>query len=167
MRQSVSHFVAGFFIIAICVGSAANSQDVASFKQNANADDKAAEKTILSTFQKQVKAWNEGDLEKFMETYWKSPDLTFSAGGKTTRGWQATLDRYKKSYTTREKMGKLTFTEFELTFLGNTGALALGRWHLKLKDGDREGNFSVVLRKIKGQWLIIHDHSSSLEKEDK
>lgn len=123
-------------------------------------------KAILSTFEKQVKAWNDGDLEKFMDTYWRSPNLTFSAGGRTTRGWQATLDRYKKSYSTPEKMGKLTFTEFEITLLGDSSGLALGRWHLKRKEGNLEGNFSVVFRKIEGRWLIIHDHSSSLEKKE-
>lgn len=135
---------------------------------SAMADDQQKEDLqdeILHVFSQQVAAWNEGNLEKFMATYWKSKELTFSAGGKTTRGWQATLDRYKKSYSTKDLMGKLTFTHFEVTKIGSEGALALGRWHLKRKTDDREGNFSVVLKKINGQWLIIHDHSSNLEKE--
>ena len=32
---------------------------------------------ISSLLKKQVDAWNEGNLEKFMETYWKSDDLVF------------------------------------------------------------------------------------------
>jgi len=121
---------------------------------------------ILAVFNQQVAAWNAGDLEAFMETYWKSEKLTFSGGGKTTRGWQATLDRYKKSYSSKALMGKLTFTDFEVTPLGNSSALALGRWHLQRAKDSPEGNFSVVLKKFDGKWKIIHDHSSTLEDEE-
>lgn len=124
------------------------------------------QKEIDKLFKTQVAAWNRGDLEAFMSTYWKSENLTFSGGGKTTRGWQATLDNYKKGYPNKKAMGFLTFSDFEVTPLGSKHALALGKWHLKRESGDREGNFSVVLRKVKSQWLIIHDHSSSLEEED-
>lgn len=122
-------------------------------------------KEILAVFNRQVAAWNAGDLEEFMQTYWKSETLTFSGGGKTTRGWQATLDRYKKSYSSKELMGKLTFTDFEVTSLGQSSALALGRWHLERKKDSPEGNFSVVLQKFNGKWKIIHDHSSTLEEK--
>ncbi len=129
-------------------------------------DDSKTQKVILEVFKKQVQAWNDGSLERFMETYWNSPDLTFSGGGKTTRGWKETLARYKKSYSSKELMGHLTFSKFEVTVLGDKSALALGRWHLKRTKDELEGNFSVVLKKFDGKWLIIHDHSSTLEKED-
>ncbi len=121
---------------------------------------------IREIFKIQQGAWNRGDLEAFMEYYWKSKDLTFSAGGKTTRGWQETLDRYKKGYPSKEKMGKLTFSKFEISLLSDTVAMALGNWHLKRSDGDREGNFSVIFKKMDKKWVIVHDHSSSLEKEE-
>ncbi len=108
-----------------------------------------------------------------METYWKSEKLTFSGGGKTTRGWQATLDQYKKSYP-KGGMGALTFDGLEVTMLSDDddAALVLGKWHLILppKDGGdedvkKDGNFSLVLRKMDGKWKIIHDHSSTLKPE--
>lgn len=144
----------------------------ARFSAPANSDDQKATNSasltneILAVFNQQVAAWNAGDLEAFMETYWKSEKLTFSGGGKTTRGWQATLDRYKKSYSSKALMGKLTFTDFEVTPLGNSSALALGRWHLQRAKDSPEGNFSVVLKKFDGKWKIIHDHSSTLENKD-
>jgi len=61
---------------------------------------------ILKT---QAQCWNDGDIDGFMGTYWKSENLTFSGGGKTTRGWQATLDRYKKSYPSSPRVGQLAF----------------------------------------------------------
>jgi uncharacterized protein (TIGR02246 family) len=124
---------------------------------------------ILTT---QAQCWNEGDIEGFMQTYWKSEDLTFSGGGKTTRGWQATLDNYKKSYP-KDKMGTLTFDGLEVTMLSEEAALVLGFWHLTMppeKEGEadlkKDGNFSLVLRKLDGAWKIIHDHSSTLESEE-
>ncbi len=123
-------------------------------------------KDIPLLLKTQAECWNRADIEGFMETYWKSEKLTFSAGGKTTRGWQATLDRYKKSYPA-DKMGQLKFSGLEVTPLGSEAALVLGKWHLELpgKAGKvtKGGNFSLVLQKLGGKWKIIHDHSSSLE----
>ncbi len=116
---------------------------------------------IEAVLKAQTVAWNNANLERFMETYWKSDQLTFSGGGVTARGWQATLDRYKKSYATPEAMGKLHFDQLEITILESKTALVLGHWHLTLaNDKTRNGNFSLVMHKIEGQWLIIHDHSS-------
>ncbi len=122
------------------------------------------ETEVRSLLERQVEAWNRGDLEAFMETYWNSPELTFSGGGQTTRGWQATLDRYRERYGSREAMGTLRFADFEMQLLGDSAALVLGTWHLRNDRGEPHGNFSLVLRKMEeGQWVIIHDHSSTAE----
>ena len=126
---------------------------------------RADEKEIAAILQKQTDAWNRQDIDGFMQTYWKSGDLTFSSGGTTTRGWQATLDRYKKKYHPPDQMGKLSFDELEVTMLNESSAFVLGRWHLKIGDERQNGNFTLVVKKIDGQWLIVHDHSS-IEEEN-
>ena len=111
----------------------------------------------------QIRAWNAGDVEGFMAYYWKSDDLTFSSGGKTTRSWQATLDRYKERYPTKAAMGTTTFKNLEITPLSDAAAMVLGEWQLRRDNGETiGGNFTLVLRKIDGKWLIIHDHTSLL-----
>lgn len=130
--------------------------------QDTNAIDATEIEQILKT---QRDAWNRKDLKAFMATYWASPELTFSGGGNTTRGWQATLDRYLKSYPP-EQMGTLEFNELEITPLGDSAALVLGRWQLEMEGGPKGGNFSLVLRKLNGEWKIIHDHSSTLDPEE-
>ena len=100
-----------------------------------------------------------------MQAYWKSDKLTFSSGGKTQRGWEATRDHYLASYPDRKTMGKLKFSELEVERVSSEAALMLGRWRLD-RDKPAAGNFSLVWRKIDGQWVIIHDHSSS-DKEEK
>ena len=109
--------------------------------------------------EQQARAWNAGDIDAFMAPYWHSPDLTFSSGGKVTRGWQATLDRYHQRYPTREAMGHLTFSDIEVTQLGRDAALVLGRWRLQ-RAAPIGGGFTLVLRESAGKWVIVHDHTS-------
>lgn len=117
-------------------------------------------KAFHATLQEQAKAWNRGDLDAFMAAYWNSPELTFSSGGETTRGWDETLARYRRRYPDRETMGKLTFSKLETQMLGTDAAFTLGRWHLERKV-DAQGNFTLVWRKTENGWRIVHDHSSS------
>ena len=109
----------------------------------------------------QQMAWNRGDIRQFMDGYWNDEGLTFSSGGKTTRGWQATLDRYKNRYPDRSAMGQLTFEGLETSQIDQQAALTLGNWKLE-KDKPARGNFSLVWKRIDGEWKIVHDHSSLL-----
>ncbi len=109
----------------------------------------------------QAAAWNRGDIEAFMEIgYWKSEKLTFLSGDKVTRGWQQTLDNYKKSYNSRAKMGVLTFSDLEITLLGTDAAVVLGNWSLKREKDEPHGKFTLTFRKFKEGWRIIMDHTS-------
>lgn len=135
--------------------------DATADKTNSNASQDASA-AIEAVLQAQADAWNAGKIDVFMQHYWKSDELTFSSGGKITRGWTATRDRYHEKYPTPEKMGKLKFDELEIKPLGNAAALVLGRWTLERETEPLTGNFSLVLQKLDGQWLIIHDHTSRL-----
>lgn len=126
----------------------------------------ANETEIKEILQRQTDAWNRQDIEAFMQTYWQSDQLTFSSGGKTTRGWKATLERYKKNYHPPEKMGKLSFDELEVNELGENAAFVLGRWHLVDGESKKDGNFTLVVKKIDGNWMIVHDHSSIEDKDE-
>ncbi len=92
--------------------------------------------------------------------YWRSEKLTFISGDKVTRGWQQTLDNYKKSYDSRAKMGVLTFSDLEITMLGKDHAVVLGNWSLKREKDAPNGKFTLTFRKFKEGWRIIMDHTS-------
>ncbi len=115
---------------------------------------------IRQVLDRQAEAWNRADIEGFMSGYWKSDAMTFSASGVTHRGWEAASARYRTRYPTPEAMGLLTFSDLEFTPLGSDAMLVLGHWHLARADGPLNGVFTLILRRIGGQWLIIHDHSS-------
>lgn len=127
----------------------------ASFAQESN-----AETAILKVMDDQAAAWNKGDIEGYMSGYWVSDKLTFVSGDTVTRGWQATLDRYKKGYDTREKMGSLTFSDLEMTILSKDAAIVLGSWHLQRAKDAPHGKFTLVFRKFKEGWRITLDHTS-------
>ena len=106
-------------------------------------------------------AWNRGDLEAFMSIgYWKSDKLKFVSGDKITYGWQQTLDNYKKTYGTPDKMGKLTFSNLEIELLSKDAAFVTGSWHLKREKDAPQGKFTLLFRKLKEGWRIVVDHSS-------
>jgi len=128
---------------------AQNRQDVKSI---------AAVRAVLNA---QAAAWNRGDLETYMDGYARSPDTVFVSGDRVTRGWQTVLERYKKAYDSRDKMGVLTFSDVEITILSKDAAIVLGRWHLQRSKDEPHGRFTLLFRKTNTGWKIVHDHTSS------
>jgi ketosteroid isomerase-like protein len=121
--------------------------------------DRAAMTAVLNA---QQAAWDRADVDKFLEGYWHSPDLTFSGTGGIARGWDAVLARYKKNYPDQAAMGHLEFSDLEFRFLGKDAALVLGHWHLARAKGDVGGVFSLVWQRFPEGWKIIHDHTSAV-----
>lgn len=120
----------------------------------------SSEDQIAALIHQQARDWNAGNLDQYMEAYWKSDDLTFSAGGEITRGYQATLARYKQRYPTAEAMGKVTFSDLEYLPLGRTAMQVLGVWKLKRDQEVMSGRFTLVFRRFAEGWRIVHDHTS-------
>ncbi|WP_341842143.1 nuclear transport factor 2 family protein [Chitinophaga caseinilytica] len=119
-----------------------------------------AETRIRQVMQTQLEAWNRGDIVAFMDTYWKSDSLLFIGSKGLTYGWQATLDNYKKAYPGKEGMGQLAFKLLEFKKLGNDAYFVVGKWQLTRTIGNLDGHFSILLRRINGEWKIVADHSS-------
>ena len=119
-------------------------------------DEQAIETRLLS----QQASWNKGDFDGYMEPYWNSEELKFVTKDGVTMGWQATIDRYKRRYPDKAAMGELTFEVLHNQKLSEDHRLMIGQWRLKRKAGDLQGHFSLVWKKIDGQWYIIADHSS-------
>ena len=116
---------------------------------------------VRAVLDAQRDAWNRGNIEGYMNGYARSADTVFVSGDNLTRGWQTVLDRYKKNYDSREKMGTLTFSDLEIKSIGNDAAIVLGRWHLQRANDQPHGRFTLILRRTKQGWKIVHDHTSS------
>ena len=125
-------------------------------------DPRAGVRAVLDA---QVEAWNRGDLEGFMAGYWRSPELVFCTGATVTKGWDATIERYRRRYQAEgREMGTLRFDSVEVLPMGAYAAAARGAWRLRMSDGkEPHGLFTLLLRRIDGAWRIVHDHTSAAE----
>jgi ketosteroid isomerase-like protein len=121
------------------------------------AQDQEAIKKVLDD---QRLAWNRGDIDGFMQGYWKSDSLMFIGKTAPVYGWQSTLERYKKAYPDKSAMGQLTFDILQVKVLDSSNAFVLGGWHLKRDKDAPGGYFTLWFRKINGEWKIVCDHTS-------
>lgn len=121
-------------------------------------------RAIHEILDRQAAAWNRGDLDAFMADYWRSPELVFTSGGRVQRGWRTTLDRYRDTYGgSTETMGRLSFHDVTVHPLSRDAAWALGYWDLDRGGEEVGGVFTLVFRRIDGEWKIVHDHTSVSE----
>jgi len=117
------------------------------------------EKLIKTVLMNQQNAWNEGSIDKFMEGYWKSEELTFIGRSGVNRGWQTTLDNYKKGYPDKAAMGELIFEVLELNRLADGVYRMIGTYELKREKDNPSGIFTLIWQRIDGNWVITSDQT--------
>jgi len=131
----------------------------------------AVDTQVIEMLNASAASWNDGDLDGFLDDYWRSDDLTFSGATGVTRGWEEVRQRYLRSYwAPGASRDSLRFEELEVTALGENYALVLGRYVLYRPEEDGQitgtGHFSLVLKRVEGSWRIIHDHTSATPSEE-
>lgn len=148
-------YVLAFITVAVVIPASTSTM---SFQQRTRS--RQFQTAIRSVLDAQRDAWNRGDIEGFMDGYERSDDIIFMSGDNLTRGWQTVLDRYKKNYDTREKMGVLTFSDLDVDLLNDNTAVVIGRWSLKRANDEPHGRFTLIFKRTKKGWKIVHDHTS-------
>lgn len=143
MKNSI--FIALFFFSILHLVSAQEHKDI------------TAVKNLLET---QRQAWNEGNIDAFMEGYWKSDNLQFIGSNGVTYGWENTLKRYKKTYPDRAAMGNLLFDIITVDRRSKKVISMVGKFTLEREKDRPSGHFLLIFQKIKGEWLIVADHTS-------
>ena len=108
----------------------------------------------------QVMEWNKGNIDGYMKGYWENDSLLFIGSKGPRYGYEATLKRYKEAYPDTAHMGRLVSRITSIQKLSNEYYFIVGTWALKRSVGDADGSYTLLLRKIKGKWVIICDHSS-------
>ena len=136
-------------ILAIAISLASCSQ----------ANETADREMILSILKAQEQAWNNYDLEGFMDGYWKSDSLKFYGGSGLTYGWERTLKNYHKRYPSKDHTGTLKFVINDMTKIQEESYYVMGEYHLTRNVGDANGIFMIIFRKINGEWKIVADTS--------
>ena len=122
--------------------------------------EQAEKKAILAIMHAQQTDWSNGDLEGFMEGYWKSDSLKFYSSRGITYGWDKTLENYKKGYPSKAHTGTLEFKINDISKINGEAYFVMGEYHLTREVGDANGVFLIIFKKINGEWKIIADMSS-------
>ena len=117
---------------------------------------------IVNILFQQQADWNAWDIDAFMEGYLKSDQLVFSGASGPIYGWEATRDRYKRTYSDRERMGVLKFDVLHLLALSETVVQLQGKFYLQRTSGDLQGFFTLNWILLNKQWYIISDHTSGV-----
>jgi hypothetical protein len=124
-------------------------------KQSNDAD------AILKVMNEQVAAWNAGDINRYMQTYWQNDSLIFIGKNGPTYGWNKTKENYIKGYPNKDAMGTLRFELIRIQKLSKKFYNVVGKWFLERpKAGNIGGAFTLVFQYINGNWVIVQDHSS-------
>ncbi len=152
IRRIPMLIVLGLACAALCAPGF--SQSTAAEKQ-----DDAAQ--IRAGLDMQAAAWNRGDVDTFMEGYWKSEETVFVGANGLVRGWQAVLERYQRNYPDRKAMGHLTFSNFEVHLMCADAAFVIGQYHLERESDHPSGIFTLDFRKFPEGWRIVADHTTA------
>jgi ketosteroid isomerase-like protein len=115
---------------------------------------------IIHVMKMQESAWNNGNIEGFMDGYWQSDSLVFVGKRGPSYGWAKVLANYKSSYPDKKAMGKLQFDQLRLTRLSSQAYMVIGSWKLSETAKESGGWFSLVFKKTRKGWKIIADHTS-------
>lgn len=114
---------------------------------------------ILKVMHSQEIAWNNHNMEGFMQGYWQSDSLKFYGSKGLTLGWNKTLVNYKKGYPTTAESGTLKFVINDISKIEGNNYWVMGEYHLNRNIGDANGVFIIIFKKINGNWKIIADMS--------
>jgi uncharacterized protein (TIGR02246 family) len=122
---------------------------------------------IRAVMDRQVADWNRGDIDAFATGYKNSPDILF-IGSTVSHGYADMVAAYHKHYSTRAKMGTLSFSHLEVQPLDAHFATATGHYHLDLsveEGSTADGYFMLVLEKTPEGWKIVRDDTTTLPKK--
>jgi ketosteroid isomerase-like protein len=159
MKRINKFMLASLLFLAAVSVAGCSQQDHTAMTETALKNEQI-EGAVRAVLDAQAAAWNRGDIDGFMDGYARSNETTFISGETVTRGWQTVLDRYKKNYDSRDKMGTLAFTDLEIKPLSDDAAIALGHWQLTRTKDSPKGRFTLLFRRTPDGWRIIHDHTS-------
>ena len=129
------------------------------FAHTAFGQDKDREE-ITAMILNQMVEWNKGSIENYMHGYWESDSLLFIGSKGPRYGYKNTLEKYKEAYPDEAHMGKLTSVLVEMRRLSADYYFVVGKWRLDRSAGNVSGDYTLLVRKIKGKWVIVVDHSS-------
>lgn len=148
----------GLLVVFACAGLTISAGEPANRDRAGSPDGEADIRALLAM---QTDAWNRGDVDVFMQGYWKSDETEFLGANGLVRGWQAVLDRYRQNYPDRKAMGHLTFSHLEVHSVCSGAAFVIGQYQLERENDKPAGIFTLNFRKFPEGWRIVADHTTA------
>lgn len=130
------------------------------------AADSTALTDVRAMLERSAADWNRGDLDAFMSAYAPGEGTTFIGRRGIVRGPAEIRAGYAPRFAPGVARGTLHFEQLEVDLLAPdvTNAIAYYVLSQRTTAGTdstiARGPTSLVVRKLGGQWKIIHDHSS-------
>lgn len=116
---------------------------------------------IQAVFEAGCAAWNRGDIDGYLADYWPSDKLRWVSEGTVRYGFEAVAAAFKARFDTPDNMGRLEVANLDVQLLSESDALVFGAWIQTTLKAKRHGVFTVHMKKIAGEWLVVSDHSST------
>ena len=148
--------------LLIVFGACQGKPEVAVMQEEGVAFDATVEEeAIRQIFVRGQTAWKRGDIDSFMKGMWDDESTIHIFNEEITVGHAAIRERFSARYTDPDRMGELTTKDMVVKVLSPDIAYVYSRWNFTHPDIAFDGVFTLVLRKIDGDWLIVHDHSQA------
>jgi ketosteroid isomerase-like protein len=157
MNKKINRIAFSIFGFALLVFALSSFNRQSTENQDSTSDYKA----INEVLDQQLKAWNDGSVDGFMEGYLKSDSTLFMSMNGPQYGWEKLRQMYHKSFPNREKMGNLTFEIERFHSLEGKSYLVIGRWVVDQKTAEKSGYFTLLFKWIDSRWQIVMDHTFS------
>ena len=116
---------------------------------------------IRALFESSCAAWNSGDIDGYLAAYWQSDNVRWVSEGIVRYRFEEIAAACKARFDSPDNMGRLEVANLEIQLLGESDALVFGAWTQTTRTARHHGVFTVHLKKIEGEWLIVSDHSST------
>jgi uncharacterized protein (TIGR02246 family) len=111
---------------------------------------------------KMLDRWNAHDIDGYLQTYWKSPDLLVVVDSEQFIGWQQFHDSYVNGYPIRTAMGFIQPKRIQVKLLSPNLALALTWWSVSFPSSNQPvvGDSTMNLQKFDDGWKIVASHTT-------
>src|SRR5688572_550040 len=116
---------------------------------------------IRAVFESGCAAWNRGDIDGYLAAYWNSDKVRWVSEGTVRYGFEAIAAGFKARFDSSDNMGRLEVTNLDIQLFGENDALVFGSWTQTTPTARHHGVFTVHVKEIDGEWLIVSDHSST------
>jgi ketosteroid isomerase-like protein len=115
---------------------------------------------IVAALDSSAAGWTAFDLDRFMAIYLDSDRTTYATKTSYLHGVPAIRAHYASSFAPGAPRSALRLEKIEVDSLGPAVANVLAFYVLTAHDSTvGHGPTSLLMQRVGGRWLIVHDHS--------